>query len=155
MKLQKTKDFHIDGDAGRKLLLRRYKAGFAPREKVLICAEASCFVPVFQTESVRRDCIPNVQPNNRDGTTDEHGFSGSYSKRKSHSKDEFDDWRSSFIIRVYPWFYFPFWVFKARKFSDATAGVPPRNGWPTGCRGLDLATGRYAWIGGGSHGGRQ
>ena len=79
MKLQKTKDFHIDGDAGRKLLLRRYKAGFAPREKVLICAEASCFVPVFQTESVRRDCIPNVQPNNRDGTTDEHGFSGSYS----------------------------------------------------------------------------
>ena len=40
---------------------------------------------------------------------DKHGFPVSYSKRKPHSKDEFDDWHNSLFISVHPWFYFPFW----------------------------------------------
>ena len=32
---------------------------------------------------------------------DKHGFSGSYSKPKPHSKDEFDDWHNSLFISVH------------------------------------------------------
>jgi len=36
---------------------------------------------------------------------DKHGFIGSYSKPKPHSKDEFDDWHNSLFIPVNPQLY--------------------------------------------------